>query len=403
MAGEKDKTQQGARGSDDPNAAPAIKQEDLDLVDDTLEDENQDEAALWSEFDEQESGKEAAPDGGAGDGGGDDTSAAGADGAGAADDFDSGEPGSDDDSAASPAGSDADPGGKPDGGDKTPSGDGRAQGDDADIDWANATPEQRAAYDAAQQRLKKLEHAERSNRGRISALQRQIAELTGGQSQSREADPGDGSADGQGQGEAAAGSDQGADDGFLKSDDWKSFRDEYPEVAGPLEKVIGGLQAEVTRQHKELSAIGADRRESALAEQAGLLAEEHSDWQEVVADDSFMEWLEAQPRHIREAAIRNAEDIVDAQEAADVVGRFKAYRSEQQGGGNAQDQQDTTRADGGGGTDNQQARRQRQLESASTTRSRGPGVATGISEDGDPERIWKQFDEMERRQAGGGA
>ncbi len=107
--------------------------------------------------------------------------------------------------------------------------------------------------------------------------------------------------------------------------------------------------------------------------------------------------MKTQPRHIQEAAYRNANEIVDAAEAADVVSRYKAFRQPQQQNINASPP--NTERD----ANNQRllGKRQRQLESAATARSRGPGVATGIPEDGDPETLWKQFDEMERRNARG--
>jgi hypothetical protein len=127
------------------------------------------------------------------------------------------------------------------------------------------------------------------------------------------------------------------------------------------------------------------------------LAEQHPDWQDVTADRGFADWIQSQPRHIQEAVARNATEIVDAAEAADVVGRFKAFRSAQPGAA----RQETSAGNGRADTGNNRlaGRRQRQLESASAARTRGPGAANGIPEDGDPTQLWKQFDEMERRQA----
>src|SRR5690606_2070633 len=90
--------------------------------------------------------------------------------------------GSGDDDAAGAAAGDDDQG-KADGNDPpaTKSGDDKSpdkQQQQAPDLWANAAPEQRAAYEAAQEQIKKLEQAERSNRGRISAMQRQMNDLT---------------------------------------------------------------------------------------------------------------------------------------------------------------------------------------------------------------------------------
>ncbi|WP_022727229.1 hypothetical protein [Fodinicurvata sediminis] len=360
--------------------------EDLDLIDDSLEDAGKDEDALWSEFDEAEQSAASddagegspPPDEGRAEDAGDEWSAADAESA----------QDRDNDSAS-------DNGQAPDGNASGEAETGDTQQNDTEL-WANATPEQRAAFEAAQQEKERLQHQLRSNSGRISALQRQLNEIQAAQANPQQQAASSEAAGQQGQGEGQEG--EGQEDGFLASEDWQSFREEYPEVAAPLEKVVGNLQAEITRQNKELSAIGQERRQSALEEQADLLSEAHPDWQEVTSNQAFVDWLNDQPRHIREAAYRNGQDIVDAEEAADVVGRFKAQQQSQGGGPT---QQAAPRSNGQGSGNNKLAgKRQRQLESASATRSRGPGPATGIPEDGDPEQIWKQFDEMERRTRG---
>lgn len=247
--------------------------------------------------------------------------------------------------------------------------------------WSGASEQQRAAYEAAAQKLEKLEQYRRSNEGRVAALQRRIEELAGRQQPA--AAPAAAGKD-----EAKAGS-QSADN-FTESEEWKSFSEEYPEVAGPLAKFIGSLESRVTHQQKELAAIGYDRRKTALDEQASLLEADHPDWRDVAGNNEFVDWVHTQPRHIQEAAYRNANEIVDAAEAADVVGRFKAFRSASKNPPGSAPGKTNERLAG---------KRQRQLESAAATRTRGPGVVSGIDKDGDPETIWRQLDEQEAREA----
>lgn len=352
-----------------------VSSEDLGLIDPSLEDAGKDHAEIWAEIDKAEAASgdpidTTPPDdkkGGNGDDGDNADAAAKAEQ-------------SPDAAASGNTPVDDKPDGKPSGQQQKPQ--------EADL-WADAKPEQKAAYEAAQVQLKKLEQAERSNRGRLSAMQRQINELTRQPAAAKPA----------AKGAESQGTDQ--DDGVLASAEWKAFREDYPDVAGPMAKMIGSLQETITRQGKELSAIGNERRQSALAEQEKLLVEAHPDWAQVTANQSFAEWLNGQPRHIREAAIRNANEIVDAEEAADVVGRFKAHR-DQQAGSNAQQQQSQPQRQNGNGTQTNRpmtGKRQLQLTSAAAARSSGPGVAHGIPEDGDPKTLWKQMDEMERRQA----
>lgn len=371
-----------ADGAQPAAGAPQnVDADDLDLVSDELEDAGKDEAELWSEFDRAE----AATDGGASpEKSGEEAAEAAAEGA---DDTDDGSapadakpqgeaPATDDRSADA-----ADPG--------------QTQGNDL---WASATPEQKAAFEAAQTQLRKLEQAERSNRGRLSAMQRQLNDFTAGRDPSPPAARK--AADGQG-------NDGKADGGFLASDKWKRFEGEYPEVAGPLGELIGDLQSQLKRQDTQLSAIGNERREDALDEQEELLLEAHPDWEQVTEKPEFGPWLVDQPRHIREAALRNGDGVVDAEEAADVLSRFKSYLKEQSDGSGQEPAGDGAGADTDTGTDpgngkpQLSGKRQRQLESASGARSRGrPGVTSNAlpPEDGDPELIWKKFDEMEARQ-----
>ncbi len=254
--------------------------------------------------------------------------------------------------------------------------------------WKDAKPEQRAAFEAAQAEAKKGEQYRKSNEGRVAALQRQVDQLM------RQKTAQSGAVKG-GAGQQAAG-------GFLDSQEYKKFSKEYPEIAGPMGKVIADLQAQVTGQTKMLDAIGSERLQKALNEQEATLVKDHADWEELAGQEGFGDWLAMQPRHIREAALRNGENIVDAQEAADVIGRYKDHLrangkyqepAKQQGGGN-----NGAQANGTGKTKQElDPKRQRQLGSAASSKSRGPGAGFGIPEDGDPKTIWKQMDAEEAR------
>jgi len=343
----------------DEGKAPEV--EDLALIDDALEDEGKDDAEIWGDIEQAEAAAES--------GAAADDSAAASDAAAAA--------------AATTAADDA----GTTGGEELPPADKPAAAEQDDP-WAAAPEELRSAHDADQARIKKLEQSDRSQRGRLGSMQRQINELHGTRAQP--------AADETAAGDAAGATGGGKD--FLASDDWKSFESEYPEVATPMKQVVSDLRNEVTRQGSALDAITTDRHHDAADEQEHLLEEEHADWEEVTAAEEFGTWLDEQPRHIKEAAIRNAEEIVDAEEAADVVGRFKATRSAQAGDGPATDTPDAgDEADAGDGPTPLTGKRQRQLEAASTTRTGGPGVATGIPEDGDEAALWKAMDKEDAR------
>ena len=230
--------------------------------------------------------------------------------------------------------------------------------------WAQAPEELKSQYQHAQEMIAKLEQSDRSNRGRLSALQRQINELVS----SRQ--------------EAAESGDQAAV--AEKDDEIDSLMEDYPEIAKPIQKMLDKVKTEQTRLERELGALSGDKRKAALDEQVSLLADAHPDWAKVGSDPQFSQWLADQPRHIQEAAYRNGNEIVDYREAADVVGRYKEFR-----GIGEQTTSTNSLAD----------KRQRQLKTATSTRGRGPGAKSGIPESGDPEMLWDQFEELDRRQS----
>ena len=361
-----DKPGNGADAANAAAGAEALTADDLDLISENLEDEVKDDDEIWADIDAEEDAAAKA-------------AATGTDSI--EDQLDAGRAAGD----AGEAVSDQDDEGEQDDGDADTA---------ADKLWTGASDGQRKAFGAAQAQITKLEQSDRSNRGRVSTLQRQINDIT---KQFDAAASKDAAAAEDGDSEGTA------TNAFLDSKAWKDFESEYPEVAGPFGTVVASLQTEIADQGKQLDAIGDDRREDAVAEQTEILEEQHPDWQDAATDDAFGPWLEGQPRHMREAAVRNAEVIVDASEAADVIGRFKAFKVEQsddsagpgddgEGDGPKPEDQDDT-------VTNLEGKRRRQIEASSGARPKGAGAATGIPEDGDEEAIWDAFDKQEQREA----
>lgn len=339
-----------------------IENDDLDLIDDNIEDDGKDDAALWAEIDAEEHDGTTESD--------EETQASS--------DSESVSWGADDDSADDDTGAADDSKGQSD---AKAASDAKQQAQDI---WANATPEHRAAYQAAQ---KDWENQDRRYRGQVSALQRQINELAKSQQQPQAA----------ASTQAAAEGTQAKVDGFLASDEWTRFQEDYPEISEPLSKVLGSLQMNTAEVTQKMSALAEERRQAEVAaqisEQQTILATEHPDWNTIGATPEFVSWVNTQPRHIREAAERNGEAIVDATEAADLISRYKSFANiTDSAQGHGQGQPNNNRLAG---------KRKRQLESASAARAKGPGAAFGIPEDGDPKVLWDHFDEMEKREARG--
>jgi hypothetical protein len=268
--------------------------------------------------------------------------------------------------------------------------------DQADV-WANAPTELKAAHEAALAEYKS--QFKKSQDGRIAAYQRTIDDLRRQVTQpsvSRETPGGDNKAKGSGS-------------KALESDKWKTLETEYGEIADPVKELFAEQSQELAKLQKEMAAIGTERRTAALREQADVLNTKHPDWQQTIRShfEDFKDWLNQQPRHIREAALRNQGDIVDGEEAADVVGRFKEHLgiSSAANGEGAQAKTGATERRESGTNGNPKpalsGKRQRQLETAASGKSSGPGMASGIPEDGDPEQMWKQIQAAKKRERAG--
>ena len=255
--------------------------------------------------------------------------------------------------------------------------------------WANAPPELREAYDELQRKATNLEHQTRSDRGRLSALQRKIAEME--QTVSK---PAQAKAD-----ELRQGDGQQAN-ATSREKRLEQLREEYPELAEPLIEYIRDLETkvagvdEIGQTVKQLQTVEQSREQAYISQQEHTLSQTHPDWQPVLQNNgaTFQAWIEDQPKAIREAAMRNANQIVDAQAAADVIARFKQHL----GMASAQPQQ----AQEAEPKPKLNDKRQRQMDALASPRGgRGRPVASGVPEDADPEAIWDAFDALEARQS----
>ncbi|WP_395452851.1 hypothetical protein ACHMW5_02345 [Azospirillum melinis] len=241
---------------------------------------------------------------------------------------------------------------------------GGGQGGSDDI-WSTASEPQRAAYQAAQQRLQSLEHDSRSNRGRVGALQREVDTLKKQLAASTKA-------------AGSTGQDQETADA-----DIRRLQEEYPEVARPVLKELSSLRTQLsqalTRLDQRDSTEAQAQRDQALDREEQALTQMHPDWMQVTGNPAFTKWLETQPRYVVEAIQRNGEAIQDAAEAGDIITRFKAH----QGVGAATAAPSASGATATGAPANLAARRQRQLESGAAVTSRGAGPAGGPPDDFD--------------------
>ena len=127
--------------------------------------------------------------------------------------------------------------------------------------------------------------------------------------------------------------------------------------------------------------------------QVDLYAKDHPDWQSYGHDDRFDPWLATQPNHIREAAARNSQYIVDAGEASDVLARFKADH----GIGVTAPPAPAADPPPGGKGPQRDERRDRQRDGGRASEVRG-GPATTSTDPEDPEALWDSIATKRYRQ-----
>jgi hypothetical protein len=207
--------------------------------------------------------------------------------------------------------------------------------------WAGADPMLRAAYQAAASRAEAAEHKLSSAHGRVAAYQRQVNALRHEVSGAQQA-------------ERPYGLDE-----LLETERLRAFQEDYAEVAEPILDLLRTQQAQLDRLAGPVSQVEENSRRAFYHHQASILERDHPDWLDYTDHDAFAPWLETQPRHVQEAAVRNAQYIEDAQEVSDVLSRFKAHIG---------------RGAGASATD---ARRMKQLAASTDVRTRGPQAAAG--------------------------
>lgn len=235
--------------------------------------------------------------------------------------------------------------------------------------WADATPEQKAAFEAA-------DHENASHRTRASAQNRKITELMAASKPAAEP--------------AAA---PAADPAATKETDekWAQFKEDYPEVAGPLadrmdrqDKEIAGLRGENENLRGQVTGITDAQAQASTNTEEAMLEQRHPEWEKLTASEEFVAWLPDQPRYVQEGFVRNGNTIIDGQEAADLMDLFTnsqepAAQTPEAGAKPATD------------TNNGKAtRRQRRLESAVSTEPGQAGPGAGPPE-GDFDAAFDHF------------
>lgn len=270
--------------------------------------------------------------------------------------------------------------------------------------WASAPKELRDAFDAERTRAARAEQEVASSRGRISNLQSRLDASLGKPPEQRN---------------TAGAADTSPDAGDsrpnpFETDEWKGLRDEFGDIAEPIEKIltplvgeVGALRAENQRLRQGMETIGQDRLHTRAQSQEAAVREAHPDYDDILQSQEFAGWVQAAPAYLREGLERNGRAIVDAAEASDILKRFKqdtGYGSEGgdgdgSGSSTGQETEDANGKDAGGAEANGKdgdgskpaapsRRRQIQLDSASAPRARSGEAAVSDKEPETQAEMW---------------
>lgn len=105
----------------------------------------------------------------------------------------------------------------------------------------------------------------------------------------------------------------------------KRSLEEYPDVVEPLLGITEKLEDQLEDIRRDVSLSNEERRDQTIAAQEAALDAAHPDWRNAVRSPEFSDWLSAQPKFVKDAIERNANDITDAEEAITVMSNFKAH------------------------------------------------------------------------------
>lgn len=173
--------------------------------------------------------------------------------------------------------------------------------------WADAKPEQKAAYEAAATDA----HKWRSDSGRAAADRRRIQELEQQLS-----------AKSKGAADAAPG--DNAVMQVLEGDAWKTVEKELPELAAPLKEILTASANENAALHRRLATFDESHADEVAKAQLRIVEQAHPDWEAVTNQKEFAEWVVTQPPFVQQMLHRNGEKVVDGDEAAHLVSLYKS-------------------------------------------------------------------------------
>ena len=241
-----------------------------------------------------------------------------------------------------------------DGGDDGDTGDGGDDGEPEDDPWSSVSEDLRAERDALLKERDEFRQKYGSANGRLAPANRKIAELQAEVEKLR-----------------AAPQEPPVKDRIA------TLREDFPEMGDVLDKMQSDFDARFasfTEAQRRAQAAEEDRIEAEIER-------EHPGFNDLLASnrDDFAEWIEDQPRRVREIAERNRTGFVSASEVSELISLFKQHLEPEAPAATAATTQspDPTRS--------------RQMKALAAPPSRGRGSRQSISSNAlDEDALWRE-------------
>lgn len=177
----------------------------------------------------------------------------------------------------------------------------------------------------------------------------------------------------------------------------EAAQEEYGDIIGPVAETMTALERQVetltSGNTHRVDQIDQEIRDLQTAEY-GVLLDVHPDFREVFTQnrDVLNEWIEDQPKYLRDAFEANKNGWVDGQAAATVMTEFKKALAAAADGTDENPEQKSA------------TKRSRQLQGAqvSSGRSRQRATSNVDPNSDDAEAHWNEFERMDAKQASRG-
>ena len=219
--------------------------------------------------------------------------------------------------------------------------------------WADKTPEQLKAE------IRRLQHSDQSQRGRISALQRQInARPQPAAEQRSEPKPED---------------DAARQAREARAERVKSAVEDYPDAVGAIAEELADARKQIEDLVAQVTPIQQQRQVDSWNDYYAGVAEQHPDSKDIIADANFVAWVHDQPKAIQELAVAQ-----DVNAGVKVLTLYKAERAAAMAATETDETGKETPAADKSATDD---RRKRQLDGSRSVSSKGPSTSSAVPDD----------------------